>query len=81
MCIVHNVQKRCRLCLSDNGENLSIFDPQFCEGIPLSLKIMVCVSLTVSTLKYSFHIKYVHLISLNLLLRGHAENIFFSGDP
>jgi hypothetical protein len=58
MCIVHNVQKRCRLCLSDD-ENIPIFDPKFCEGIPLSLKIMICVSLTVSTFMCILRIIYI----------------------
>jgi hypothetical protein len=59
MCIVHSVQKRCRLCLSGD-ENVSIFEPQFCEGIPLSLKIMICVSLTVSTFMCFIRIIYVN---------------------
>jgi hypothetical protein len=62
MCILHNVQRRCRLWLSNDGQNLWIFDPQFCEGIPLSMKIMVCVSLTVSTFMSSQHITYIYVI-------------------
>jgi hypothetical protein len=57
MCIVHSVQKRCRLCLSDDV-NVSIFDPKCCEGSPLSLKIMVCVSITVSI--YVYFTYYIH---------------------
>jgi hypothetical protein len=63
MCIVHSVEKRCRLCFSDD-ENVSIFDPQFREEIPLALKIMVCVSLTVSTFMCILHMMYITLLLL-----------------
>jgi hypothetical protein len=70
-------EKICRLCLSDAGVILPIFDGEVAErfSVPLPMKIRACVSIDVSNFfRYESH-RYNHANNFNLSFVCHLPKV------